>query len=243
MVDKGGVYLMDMQIRQDLESLEQRLDEGNYRPGPWQRLLEALYELSGPERAALADDVSRVSRKLHQRNGHWTLPFAVGLAGEIIGLALAVAMSNSEVLLVRFVGVIGIALTLQPTLKVVAGLLLGVRYDYVYLWFFEPRFKMRFGTYLMLTAWRRVWLNFVGSLGTPIAMVVGGVLFSGHSTVLSIGFFGLAIGATVMQVGAFAAEWLGVRTVFGFRLSTLTSPATMAMELRRVGGVADESNR
>ena len=33
-------------------------------------------------------------------------------------------------------------------LIVTAGLALGVRYNYAYLWYFEPRFTMKYGDYL-----------------------------------------------------------------------------------------------
>ena len=66
-----------------------------------------------------------------------------------------------------------LALTGQPLVKVTLGLLLGVRYAYAYLWYVEPRFKIRYSTYIALTPRRRVLLNLTGSIGTPLVLAAG----------------------------------------------------------------------
>jgi hypothetical protein len=59
--------------------------------------------------------------------------------------------------------------TLQPSIKIATGYILGVRYSYFFLFGFEPRFKMRYGTYLTAEPWHRVLLHLAGTVGSPLA--------------------------------------------------------------------------
>jgi hypothetical protein len=140
-----------------------------------------------------------------------------------------------EELHLRIIAVIALALCLQPGIKLLVGILLGIRYSYVYLWFFEPRFKMSYGTYLATPTWARVLFQFFGSIGTPIALCLGYILLADVPWLSNLSLLGCFI-ATFMQIGAFIAYWLGIRGVGPFALSTLTTPATLAKEVGRLFG-------
>lgn len=226
---------MDLEtIRQRLADLDAALDEGRYRKGMWQRLLRDAARLPSGDKPAIAGMLDIVSRKLHGRNGYPRAPFSVAFIAEIVLLAAGVALLSSPSSMLILPGTAAIAVSLQPTTKVVAGLLLGVRYDYAFLWYIEPRFKMRYGTYFLLGPARRVLFHLAGSIGTPIAMYVGFACLSDISPILAYVCLAFAAVALLMQVGAFLAQWMGVDRVAGFRLATLTSPATAAFELKQL---------
>jgi hypothetical protein len=107
-----------------------------------------------------------------------------------------------------------------------------VRYDYVYLWYVKPRFKMRFGSYFQLESLACVVFHLSGGIGTHLAMWIGFITLLPRSSLLAWGCFVL-FPAAAMQVGAFVAEWVGGRMLGPFRLSNLTNPTTAAMELKR----------
>ena len=56
-------------LRGRIAAIERAVDDGSYRPGPWHALVRDIRNSMFFERAAVADDVSRVSRKLHLRKG------------------------------------------------------------------------------------------------------------------------------------------------------------------------------
>ncbi|MEX2489901.1 MAG: hypothetical protein WD356_10295 [Pseudomonadales bacterium] len=217
---------------EQLELIEHSLDEGSYRRGQWQRFLREAAMLDAAARRRLADDITRVSRKLHRRNGPVSIPFMAAFTLEVVIFMLAVMSIFQEHVLAKFLGIVLLALCLQPLIKIVTGMLLGVRYDYAYLWYIEPRFKMQFGTYFQLPPMSRVLVHLSGGIGTPLAMLTGYWVFLGEFTLVAYGWLLLFFGAAALQVGAFVAEWIGIHKVGPFRLSNLTSPATAAMELK-----------
>lgn len=221
-------------LMEQLGGIEASLDAGEYRVGTWQRFVSAAGRLPEPDRSAMSEDVSRVSRKLHRRRGFMEVPFGVGVVAELVLLVIGGALLQSDSVVLLVLGLGALALSLQPSIKVAVGLALGIRYDYVYLWYFEPRFKMRYGTYLRLPPAARVGFHLAGSVGTVLAMFLGYLAFLPVNTLMAWACFVFFLGALAMQVGAFVAEWAGVRKVAGFRLSTLTSPATAAAELREL---------
>lgn len=221
------------QARSRLEEISQEIDRGQYRRGRWQGLLRDAAELDPADRHELADDISRVSRKLHRRHGFVAVSFAAALIVEVVLLVTGSVLIVNEGVLARLAGAVLLALCLQPLIKVLVGTLLGVRYDYAYLWYVEPRFKMAYGSYFRLSPVSRVIVHLAGSIGTPLATLIAFVAFADDGPVLLAWIWLLAfVGAVVLQVGAFLAEWFGVRMVGPFRLSTLTSPATAAQELK-----------
>ncbi|MFT4819587.1 MAG: hypothetical protein ACI8PP_001146 [Candidatus Pseudothioglobus sp.] len=211
--------------------IEQALDENTYTKGPWQALVRRVEQLPRHERQQMQDDLDRVSNKLHKRNGFLQLPASIGFVFELVLLTLVVVFLNHPDLWLRIIAVGALALSLQPSMKVLAGLLLGVRYSYVYLWYFEPRFKQRYGTYLSLPAERRVMFHLAGSVGTPVALLVGFFVLADQPVLAWLSLAGFAA-TTIMQVGAFIAAWVGVTRVGPFLLTSLTTPATAAKELK-----------
>lgn len=220
------------QASAELEKIDGEIDAGEYRRGRWQRFLKDAAALDRESREALAEGISRVSRKLHRRHGFPAIPFAAALLAEAILLAAGLVLVMNEAVLPRLTGAVLLALCLQPLIKVVTGLLLGVRYDHAFLWYVEPRFKMAYGTYFRLSPLARVIVHLSGSIGTPLATLIAYMAFADGPALLAWVWLLAFVGAVVLQVGAFLAEWFGVRMVGPFRLSTLTSPATAALELK-----------
>ncbi len=164
---------MPNELRERLLAIEADLDAGRYRPGPWAQWLRLARRRPISERQALAADVSRVSRKLHARDGLRTVSVAAAIGAELLATAAGGALLwLARVLGSNLVALAGAGLwitTFQPLIKVSVGTLLGVRYDYVHLRNAEPRFKMRYGTYLAAPRWRRVVLHLAGNVGSPLA--------------------------------------------------------------------------
>ncbi|MCB1646347.1 MAG: hypothetical protein KDI36_12885 [Pseudomonadales bacterium] len=57
-------------IRERLAAIEADLDADNYRPGPWSRLIRNFGSLNDQDKLALSADITRISNKLHRRNGY-----------------------------------------------------------------------------------------------------------------------------------------------------------------------------
>jgi hypothetical protein len=224
------------EARRRLAEIGQALDEGDYIRGAWQRVIGDADTLVLADRVALAPLVTDVSRKLHRRNGYPRMPFIAALSLECIVFAIGVWLVSMHALISILMGLAALALTLQPLIKVTVGLIVGVRYDYAFLWQVEPRFKMRYGTYFCLPQIKRVAFHASGALGTPLAMFVGYMRFLPVSREMAWGCLVFALGAAAMQVGAFVAEWVGVTRIAGLRLANVTSPATAAFELKRLLG-------
>ncbi len=217
-----------------IQEIQASLDRGDYRRGEWQRLVAELDALNQTDKAALSDAISKTSVKLHQRNNFPAMPFAMAYGGEWLGLIAACFLLSIDTLITAIVATGLLGLTLQPLIKITTGLLLGLRYEYAFLWYFEPRFKMRYGTYLCLPGGARIVLHLMGSIGTPIALWIGYLAISEHLVWLGYASLFGAVIAALMQVGAFLAELVGVRMAGPFRLSQLTSPATAAFELKKM---------
>lgn len=226
---------MDVQSARDrLAEIRAAIEAGQYRKGMWQRFVADASRMDIAAREAIADDVSLTSRQVHGLNGFPVAPFAVGLGVELALLLVGIGLLVSGNLLLTLGGLAALALALQPLIKILVGLCVGIRYDYVYLWYFEPRFKMRYGTYLAAAPMARVLFHLAGSLGTPLAMLSGALAFALQNHMMAYVCLLFAVIAGLMQVGAFVAEWLGVRHIGKHRLAYLTSPATAAFELKQL---------
>lgn len=217
--------------RDELDDIAESLLAGTYKPGPWQRLIKNLETLPKAERAELSDQVSAVSNQLHGRNGFWQLPAIVGFVLELILFSAGLYLVMADNVWLRLCGVVALGLCLQPSLKIITASLLGVRYAYVFLWYFEPRFKMQFGSYLQRSRGQKILINLMGSLGTPLALIVGYMVLQEVWWLSLLCLFG-ALGAAAMQVAAFIAALMGVRKVGPFLLTNLTTPAMLGSLLR-----------
>jgi hypothetical protein len=219
-----------------LDAIERALDEGRYRPGAWQRLLEEATRAPSEERRAVEEQVTRVSEKLHARKAGRRVAAEKGLAleslGAILGLVLlaAGAASGSALVLVAATAVLGTAL--QPLLKASTGIALGMGYAYAYLWRGEPRFKLRFGSYLAATRWRRIALHLSGTLGTPLATALGSAVATPSHPVLGLVLAWLFALHLLFQAATVGLAVAGVRRLPLLGLLRFTSAGAAGFELR-----------
>jgi hypothetical protein len=227
---------MSEALTRKLAEIEAALDRGVYRPGPWAALLREAASQPAAERAAIADDVSRVSDKLHQRQPRRTLPFATAVAAELAatalgGVLLAAGLARTAPPLALAAAVV-LTTTLQPLVKVSAGTLLGIRYSYAYVRGIEPRFKMRYGTYLAAPPWARIALHLSGTVGSLLALWLVRRMalpeLPGTAAVCAVAFW-IVVG---MNVVPFLAGLAGVRGLGPIGPVNSTSGGAAAVELR-----------
>jgi hypothetical protein len=217
-----------------ISEIEEALDAGTYRTGPWQGLLRDANASSPEGLAPLAEAISRVSDKLHRRDGRRTLPFPIAMVFEVVGTVvgfgvLLIGLRDTSVAWVALATGI-LVTTLQPLLKVGVGTLLGVRYSYAYLWGIEPRFKMRYGTYLSAARWRRILLHLSGTIGSALALLWVSCLSRGTMPITSDILGALFWVLMAFQTVLFVAVLAGVRTVPFVGLLRLTSAGGAALE-------------
>jgi hypothetical protein len=170
------------ELRAQLAEIETSIDVGNYRAGPWDKFIRAARNQPDEVRAALADDASRVSRKLHMRTGRTTMPVARALLLEGVGtvagaIVLGIGVS-SGVGIVSLLGALIWTATFQPLVKIGVGTWLGINNDYAYLerTSMEPRFKIRYGSYLAQPRWKRIVFHLAGIVGSPLGIATAAAL-------------------------------------------------------------------
>jgi hypothetical protein len=222
-------------IRDRLGAIEQSIDSGQYRPGPWNSLLRDVRALPQADRAALADALSRVSRKLHRRHHYFAIPFAAAFASEIAlailgAIALTLGVRHESNLLVM-IAAAPWAVAFQPLVKVSTGLLLGIGYDYAYLYHWEPRFKTAYGKYLVVPRASRIIFQLAGMIGSPLGLWLPTIRTNSHLTVafyVCRAFFWLIVAT---NVGTLLPALAGIRKIgsFSFRDS---SAGMAAVEIR-----------
>jgi hypothetical protein len=160
-------------LRGRLAAIERAVDEGSYRPGPWQALVRDIRNSMFFERAPLAEDVSRVSRKLHLRKRRRRVAMNTGILLEIVAMMAGGLVMISGVAVrsnaLAFLGALIWMVTFEPLIKLMFGSLMGVHYDYFYLFGIEPRLKMRYGTYLARPRLLRIIVHLSGTVGSPLA--------------------------------------------------------------------------
>lgn len=222
-------------INQQIEEIENALDEKRYRVGSWQKLIEEVEALSSDERAEISESISELGNKLHQRHGFPSIPFVYGFLVEFMltGFGTSILIVGSESLLLSLAGALALILSMQPVLKILVGLLLGVRYAYVFLFYVEPRFKMQYGTYLSLATMQRVVYHTSGVIGTPLALLLAIQILQGFDLPMIWGWV-LFWGAVALQVIPFLAELMGLKKVGPFRLAVFTGAATIATEMKKL---------
>src|ERR1700756_3893403 len=223
------------ELQAQLAAIEAALERGDYKPGPWQKLTDELRNRDQAERAALADDLTRVSRKLHLRRHRYTMSVLSGvlleaLAGILGGILIAAGVASTSNSL-AIVGMLLWVACFEPLLKLGVGTALSVQYDYAYLYGVEPRFKPSFGSYLALTPLKRVVLQIAGMVGSPLGAFVASQIAGASlpaARVVSWVVFWIVV---LMNVGGIAAELAYVRRIGPIRIPE--GSATMAIvELR-----------
>jgi hypothetical protein len=223
-------------LRAELTAIETALDDGSYRPGPWQKLTDELRGWPQAERLALAPDVTRISRKLHLRRHRYTVAAVSGIlleawAGIIGGVLVADGVArNSNGFAIA--GMMLWVVSFEPLLKIGTGTLFGVSYDYAYLYgWIEPRFKMSFGSYLAISPFKRTLMHIVGVLGSPLAALIAARIVSPSlpmARLISWAVFALVV---LMNLGALTAALAGVRRIGSIQLPD-GSPTMALVELR-----------
>lgn len=226
-------------LRSKLVAIEADLDAGRYRPGPWGEFLRLARQGSPSEHQALAADVSRVSRKLHARNGLQALSVTTGVGLELLatavgGAVLAIGHARGSNLAALVAAGVWIT-TFQPLIKLFVGMSLGVHYEYAYLHGVEPRFKMRYGTYLAAPRWRRIIVHLSGMVGSPLAARLVSQLTRPHLALAS----GICLAAfrvtLALNAVLFFGGLMGSSRIGPAKLST-TSGGAAALELREALG-------
>jgi hypothetical protein len=228
-------------LRERLAAIELDLDAGSYKAGPWQALIDELRARPGDDRASLADEVSRVSRKLHLRTPRKTISIEAArgleLAATLIGCVMLLASLWTESNILAIVGAAVWVTTFQPLLKVAVGRALGVGYDYAYLYGgLEPRFKMNYGSYLAAARPARVLLHLSGTIGSPLAAGLCAVIFPpSMGLAKEICWMGMWM-LIATNVIPFAIGFAGIRRVGGWRTNEGSGGAA-AIELREAMGL------
>lgn len=168
------------ELRAELSRIEHAIDTSTYQSGPWRQLLTRTRAASDEERRAISDDITRISRKLHLRRNRKTVSAQTGIMLEVAaiglgGVLLAIGIRMSS----NVAGIAGLALwvmAFQPIVKVAIGTALGVGYDYAYLQRGEPRFKMKYGSYLARPRSARIALHLSGAIGSPLGAYLSALL-------------------------------------------------------------------
>jgi hypothetical protein len=196
-------------LRIGLLQIEHNLNEGRYRPGPWERYIRELKRRPPAARAALAFEVSRVSRKLHLRTPRKTISVRAGIVIEIAAMALGgvllrVSVRESSHVL-ALAGALLWIMTFQPLVKIATAAVLGVGYEYAYLLRGEPRFKMRFGGYVAAPRGARVVLHLFGTIGSPLGAWAAAAIIRASMPV-----FWLVVAVNALE---FIAGLAGIRRV------------------------------
>jgi len=227
------------ELYQQLVAIEDDLDGGRYRPGPWNSLLRSLRARPQEERAEVAPSVARVSRKLHMRGGRRTINIGVAIGSElvatIVGALLLIWSISRGSNVLAIAGAAIWATTFQPLIKSACGRALGVRYDYGYLYGIEPRLKMDYGSYLALSRAARIALHLSGTIGSPLAVLfVQAVVPAQMDLARVLCWYAMwiliAINLVPLLIGL-----VGIRRIGGMRLRDSSSGAAAAEMREGIG--------
>lgn len=212
------------ELKADVLRIEQSLDEGTYKPGPWAKVLRKARKATIEQRREVSEDISRVGNKLHRQN--WpgsTISVKAGVliemvAADIGAIGLWYGAQIGSLWLI-FVSTFILSWVAQPLLKMLVGTVLGVRYAYFYLKFkSEPRVRMQYGTYLMLSWQRQAIFHFAGTLGSVLT-VFG--IWAWIQTVhpdIAVYLFWLGTAFLAMNVSLLAGGFVGIK--FATRLTS-----------------------
>ena len=235
MVAATYVFGMREQIRDRITEVERQIDDQSYRPGPWDKLLKDARTLPREDRLALKEEITRVSGKLHRRDGKRTLTVRTGLVAEVVltgvgGVLIILAIHNQS----NVLGIIAAAIwtmTFQPLVKIGVGYLLGVAYEYAYLYNAEPRFKMRFGDYLAAPRWARILLHLSGTIGSPLGTWLVLICLPSDLRIAIDVCWAIFWIVVVVNIAGFIVALAGVKKLGPMKASA-SSGGTAALELR-----------
>jgi hypothetical protein len=222
-------------LRGRLAAIERAVDDGSYRPGPWHALVRDVRNSMFFERAALADDISRVSRKLHLRRPRRRVAMNTGILLEIAativgGLLMTLGVAAHSAAL-AFVGALLWMVTFEPLIKLIVGRAAGVHYDYFYLFGIEPRLKMRYGTYLARPRLLRIIVHLSGIVGSPLAAWLTSWMLSQAQPAAAALCYGAFWVLVIINVVNFILPLLGVNRI-GPMPVLMSSAGSAAIEIR-----------
>ena len=153
--------------------------------------------------------------------------FAAVLGGILLALGIADA-SDALTILAMILWVS----SFQPLIKVAGGTALGIRYEYAYLFgHIEPRFKTDFGSYLALSAWKRMIFHLFGMLGSPLGAALVAVIADERLRVAAWVSWAVFWIIVAINAAAFLAGLIRVSRIRGFRIAD-ASGTLAAVELR-----------
>jgi hypothetical protein len=228
------------ELRKRLTEIEHSIDAGTYRPGPWERLIREIRGQPDDVREALAGDISRVSRKLHMRGGRRTASVANGMTRELaataVGAILLGSARSSSFDVAAIIAMLIWVTTFQPILKVCVGLALGVGYEYAFLHGIEPRFKMKFGTYVAAPRWKRIALHAFGMIGSALAAIIVALIADTELPTAAVVSWVVLWVVIAINLIALLAGALGIRRVGPVR-TTDSSGGAAGIELREALGL------
>jgi hypothetical protein len=223
-------------LEQLLAEIEDAIDSNTYSRGRWQVFLERAATASPDELLPLESSTTRVSEKLHQRTSPSTMPFGRALAFEILaslgGFSILIVAASTGSVVGLVAAAVCLVVTLQPLLKVATGLAFQLAFAYAYLWGVEPRFKLKYGTYLAAPRWKRVSFHASGMLGSPFAWLIVALVARPSHPTLSEVLLWLAVAHMTFVVAQFLLALVGVRRVPLLGLLRLGSGGAAAWELR-----------
>ena len=222
-------------IRDRVAEVERQVDEKRYRPGLWDRILKDTRALAREDRVLLKEEFTRVSSKLHRREGRATLSVTAGVVAEaaltMLGVVAIILAIHNQSNVSGIIAALIWMMTFQPLIKVGVGYLLGIEYDYAYFYGVEPRFKMRFGDYIAAPRWARIVLHLSGTIGSPLGAWLAMVCMPSDLRIaidVSLAILVLVVAVNLVQMITALA---GVKKLGPFRAS-FSSGGSAAMELR-----------
>jgi len=222
-------------VRDRITEIEHQIDAKRYRPGPWERVLRDARALSREDRGVLKEDCSRVSNKLHRREGRATLSLSTGIISEaaltVLGGALIILAIHNRSNLIGIIAAAIWTMTFQPLLKIAVGRLLGIEYEYAYFHGAEPRFKMRYGDYLAAPRWARIVLHLSGTIGSPLGAWLAMVFLPADLTIAIDVCRAIFWVVVAVNVAGFIVALAGVRKLGPMKASA-SSGGWAALELR-----------
>lgn len=212
------------ELRAEVLRIESTIDDGTYEPGPWAKVLRKARTATVEQRRQIVDEVSRTGNKLHRKN--WpgpTVSVRAGLIGEFcVGVLSAAGLwYGVEIgsLILIFASTFVLSWVAQPTLKMLIGTLLGVRYAYFYIKYgIEPRVRMQYGTYLVLPWYKQAAFHLCGTVGAVGAVFAVWAWLAPTLPEIAVYLFWLGVVFLAMNVSLIVGGFFGVK--YFIRLSS-----------------------
>jgi hypothetical protein len=233
--DQPAIELDPRAIHTRLSAFERDIAEGRYQQGLWPSLLRDVRHLKRGERIALKESISRISEQLHARKGRRRVAFHTGILAEValvlLGGFLLWVGARYQADWSAVLGALAWTMAFQPLIKCLAGLSLGIRYDHAYLLGPEPRFKMRYGSYLASPRASRIAFHLSGMVGSPLGAWLAMRFLGAELRGANAFCWGLFVFCVALNLVPLALGLMGLERIGPVRLS-LGSAGSAALEVR-----------